>query len=173
MQNLPAFPVPLELTFQSSWHFRFQAVAKVFLLLWKTNHILAFTVLLTFSQGTNNSSKGGHWATQRMPPPLLFKGYCQGQHYCSIVLRVRVRVKMLISPSPLGLGLGLKTFLLNVQEENGGIAQSAERSLCKREVQRSKLCASKKFFYQLYQDLNLESPDPQSGALSIQPQSLY
>ena len=23
-----------------------------------------------------NSSKGGHWATQRMPPPLLFKGYC-------------------------------------------------------------------------------------------------
>ena len=63
LQNLPAFPVPLEQTFQSSWHFRFQAVAKVFLLLWKTNHILAFTVLLTFSQGTNNSSKGGHWAT--------------------------------------------------------------------------------------------------------------
>ena len=78
----------------------------------------------------------------------------------TIVLRVRVTVKMLISPSPLGLGLGLKTFLLNVQEENGGIAQSAERSLCKREVQRSKLCASKKFFYRLYQDLNLESPDP-------------
>ena len=67
---------------------------------------------------------------------------------------------MLISPSPLGLQLGLKTFLLNVQEENGGIAQSAERSLCKREVQRSKLCASKKFFYRLYQDLNLKSPDP-------------
>ena len=22
------------------------------------------------------SSKGGHLATQRMPPPLLFKGYC-------------------------------------------------------------------------------------------------
>ena len=39
----------------------------------------------------------------------------------------------------------VKTFLLNVQEENGGIAQSVERSLCKREVQRSKLCASKKF----------------------------
>ena len=78
----------------------------------------------------------------------------------TIVLRVRVRVKMLISPSPLGLQLGLKTFLLNVQEENGGIAQSAERSLCKREVQRSKLCASKKIFYWLYQDLNLESPDP-------------
>ena len=37
-----------------------------------------------------------------------------------------------------------KTLLLNVQEENGGIAQSVERSLCKREVQRSKLCASKK-----------------------------
>ena len=23
-----------------------------------------------------HSSKGGHLATQRMPPPLLFKGYC-------------------------------------------------------------------------------------------------
>ena len=45
MQNLPTFPVPLEQTFKSSWHFRFQAVTKVFLLLWKTNHILAFTVV--------------------------------------------------------------------------------------------------------------------------------
>ena len=45
MQNLPAFPVALEQTFQSSWHFHFQAVTKVFLLLWKTNHILAFTVV--------------------------------------------------------------------------------------------------------------------------------
>ena len=80
------------------------------------------------------------------------------RRYCLKAI-VRVTVKMLISPSPLGLGLGLKMFLLNVQEENGGIAQSAERSLCKREVQRSKLCASKKF-YRLYQDLNLESPDP-------------
>ena len=45
MQNLPAFPVALEQTFQSSLHFHFQAVTKVFLLLLKTNHILAFTVV--------------------------------------------------------------------------------------------------------------------------------
>ena len=76
------------------------------------------------------------------------------RRYC---LKAIVRVRTIVL---LFLGLGLKTFLLNVQEENGGIAQSAERSLCKREVQRSKLCASKKFFYRLYQDLNLESPDP-------------
>ena len=57
MQNLPAFPVALEQTFQSSWHFRFQAVTKVFLLLWKTNHILAFTVVLTVSEGTHNKCR--------------------------------------------------------------------------------------------------------------------
>ena len=48
---------------------------------------------------------------------------------------------------------------------NGEIAQSVKRSLCKREVQRSKLCGSTFFFglnqkkSRLYQDLNLESPD--------------
>ena len=75
---------------------------------------------------------------------------------------------MLISPSPLGLGLGLKTFLLNVQEENGGIAQSAECSLCKREVQRSKLCFQKeKIFYRLNQGSNLKSSDVVSDVLPL------
>ena len=56
MQNLPAFLVALEQTFQTSWHFRFQAVTKVFLLLRKTNHILAFTVVLTVGRNTQQVS---------------------------------------------------------------------------------------------------------------------
>ena len=49
MLNLPAFPVALEQAFQCSWHFRFQVATNVFLLLWKTNLILAFTAVLTVS----------------------------------------------------------------------------------------------------------------------------
>ena len=57
MQNLPAFPVALKQTFQSSWHFRFPPVTKVFLLHWNENHILAFKVVRTVSDGTHNKCR--------------------------------------------------------------------------------------------------------------------